>query len=168
MKSIKEVKQFIIELLKLFPNKETDFAHIGKAYYYANRYALEDHGTLVSTHSCVKLDYGPGIDDYREIIDDLVEEGRIYRNKRYHIGLKDDEGYEDFVKFPEVVLESIEKAYSKVKDKDFGQLKEETHSLKSYKKALSYNVIDYSEDIFTEDEVSNAKSFLKNIPEFIE
>lgn len=166
MKSIKEVKQFIIELLKLFPNKETDFAHIGKAYYYANRYALEDHGTLVSTHSCVKLDYGPGIDDYREIISDLIEEGIVYRNKRYHIGLlKDDE---DFVKFPEVVLESIKKAYSKVKDKDFGQLKAETHSLKSYKKALISNVIDYSDDIFTEDEVNDAKSFLKNIPEFKE
>jgi hypothetical protein len=168
MKSINEVKQFIIELLKLFPNKETDFAHIGKAYYYANRYALEDHGTLVSTHSCVKLDYGPGIDDYREIIDDLIELGIIYRKKRYYIGLKDVESFEDFVKFPEVVLESIKKAYSEVEDKDFGQLKEETHRLKSYQKASIYNVIDYSEDIFTEDEISEARSFLKGIPEFKE
>lgn len=168
MKSIKEVKQFVIELLKLFPNKETDFAHIGKAYYYANRYALEDHGTLVSTHSCVKLDFGPGIDDYKEIINDMVEQGVIYRKKPFFIGLKDDEDHEDFVKFPAVVLESIKKAYSAVKDKDFSQLKEETHGLKSYKKAPSYSVIDYSEDIFTEDEISEAKSFLKNIPEFTE
>jgi hypothetical protein len=72
MKSINEVKQFIIELLKLFPNKEADLAHIGKAYYYANRYALENYGTLVSTHSCVKLDYGPGIDDYREIMEERI------------------------------------------------------------------------------------------------
>ena len=166
MKSINEVKQFIIELLKLFPNKETDLAHVGKAYYYANRYALEDHGTLVSTHSCVKLDYGPGIDDYREIIDDLKDEGRIYRKNRYHIGLKDGEGYEDFVKFPEVVLESIQKAYSTVKDKDFSQLTDETHSFQSYKKAPRYSVIDYSDDIFTEDEINEAKSFLENIPVF--
>ncbi|MGR3293115.1 MAG: type II toxin-antitoxin system antitoxin SocA domain-containing protein [Candidatus Scalindua sp.] len=166
MKSINEVKQFIIELLKLFPNKETDLVHIGKAYYYANRYALEDYGTLVSTHHCVKLDYGPGIDDYREIFDDLVEEGVIYRKERYLIGLEDIESHEDFVKFPEVVLKSIKKAYSEVKDKDFDQLKEETHCLKSYQKALKYSVIDYSEDIFTEDEINEAKSFLKNIPEF--
>ena len=166
MKSINEVKQFIIELLKLFPNKETDLVHIGKAYYYANRYALEDYGTLVSTHHCVKLDYGPGIDDYREIFDDLVEDGVVYRKDRYLIGLEDIESHEDFVKFPEVVLKSIKKAYSEVKEKDFDQLKEETHRLKSYQKALKYSVIDYSEDIFTEDEINEAKSFLKHIPEF--
>lgn len=164
MKSIDEVKQFIIELLKLFPDKKTERVHIGKAYYYANRYALEDYGTLVSTHHCVKLDYGPGIDDYREIFADLVKEGVIYKEEPYFIGLKDT--HKDFVEFPKVVLESIKKAYSEVKDKDFGQLKEETHRLKSYQKALKYSVIDYSEDIFTEDEINEAKSFLKNIPEF--
>ena len=86
MKSIIEVKQFIIELLKLFQDKKTDLARIGKAYYYANRFALENYGTLVSSHYCVKLDFGPGIDDYKEIVDDLIEEGRHIQHRSATLG----------------------------------------------------------------------------------
>jgi len=163
MKSIIEVKQFIIELLKLFPDKKTDLAHIGKAYYYANRFALENYGTLVSTHYCVKLDFGPGIDDYREIVDDLIEEGIICKESHYFIRLINEKS---FIKFPAVILDSIKKAYLEVKDKNFKQLKDDTHRLKSYQKASLYNAVDYSDDIFTDEEIESAKLLLRDIPEF--
>ena len=164
MKSINEVKQFIVELLNLFPNKKTDIYHIGKAYYYANYFALKEHGTLVSTHCCVKLDYGPGIDDYKEIIDDLVEEGVVSREKSYFICLTNNT--KQYVSFPEIIQESIKKAYVKVKDKSFNQLKDETHNLESYKKASSYTPIDYSDDILSEEEINEARQFLNSIPRF--
>src|SRR5574341_1478044 len=136
MKSINEVKQFIIELLKLFPNKKTDVYHLGKAYYYANYFALKEHGTLVSTHFCVKLDYGPGIDDYREIINDLVEEGIVNKEEPYFVHLK---------------------------NKNFNQLKNETHNLKSYEKASRYSLIDYSDYLFSEEEIVEVRQFLGSI-----
>jgi hypothetical protein len=162
MKSIIEVKQFIIELLKLFPDKKTDLAHIGKAYYYANSFALNNYGTLVSTHYCVKLDFGPGIDDYKEIVDDLIEEGIVCKEEQYFIRLINEKS---FIKFPAVILDSINKAYLEVKDKNFNQLKEDTHRLKSYQRAALYNTIDYSDDIFTDGEIERAKLLLKDIPE---
>src|SRR5574341_780413 len=139
MKSINEVKQFIIELLKLFPNKKTDVYHLGKAYYYANYFALKEHGTLVSTHFCVKLDYGPGIDDYREIINDLVEEGIVNKEEPYFVHLTNKT--KQYIRFPKIIQESIKKAYKEVKNKNFNQLKKETHNLKSYEKASRYSPI---------------------------
>jgi hypothetical protein len=52
-----------------------------------------------------------------------------------------------------------------VKDKNFNQLKEDTHRLKSYQRASLYNTIDYSDDIFTDGEIERAKLLLKDIPE---
>jgi len=165
MKSINDVKQFIIELLKLFPENKTDYAHIGKAYYYANRFALEDYSTLVSIHRCVKLSYGPGIDDYKEIFNDLEEDDVIKKESPHYIKLiaGDDKKYTDF---PKEIIDSIGRAYLHVKDKNFDQLANETHELKSYKKAAMFGEIDYLNDIFTDEKVKKTREFLDNIPHF--
>jgi len=165
MKSINEVKQFIVELLKLFPDNKTDYAHIGKAYFYANRFALEDYSTLVSIHRCVKLDYGPAIDSYMEIFNDLQEEGVIVKEKPHHIKLMDD--HAKYTDFPKEVINSIQKAYLHVEDKGFGQLTAETHGSKSYKKARMHEEIDYANDIFTDEEIRNVKKFSSNTPRFV-
>ncbi len=167
MKSINNVKQFIVELLKLFPEKKADYAHIGKAYYYANRFALKEYGTLVSIHRCAKLDYGPAIDNYKEIFGELREEDviviTIVENIPY-IKLKDvDAKYTDF---PKEVIASIKKAFLQVKDKTFQQLIDETHELESYKKASMYGQIDYLDDIFTDEETKETCEFLDSIPRF--
>lgn len=168
MESINAVKQFVIELLNLFPEKKTDYAHIGKAYYYANRFALEDYSTLISTHRCVKLDYGPGIDDYKEIFSDLKRDGAVSTLK--DIGgipyLKLELTDIRYTTFRMEIIESIKKAFLQVKDKSFDNLTQETHALKSYEKAYLYSSIDYLDDIITDDEVEAAKEFHNSIPRF--
>ena len=167
MKSINEVKQFIVELLKLFPEKKADYAHIGKAYYYANRFALKEYGILVSIHRCAKLEYGTAIDDYKEIFNELEEEDVIVKTKVKNIPcikLKTiDTKYTDF---PKEIIVSIEKAFLQVKDKTFQQLIYETHELESYKKASMYGQIDYLDDIFTDEETKETCEFLDSIPKF--
>lgn len=165
MKSINDVKQFIIELLKLFPENKTDYAHVGKAYYYANRFALEDYSTLVSIHRCVKLPYGPGIDGYSEIFDDLEKDGVITKEKPYHIKLITSEDNK-YTSFPKEINDSIKKAYLQVKDKNFEQLKDETHEFESYEKAAMLGEIDYLNDIFTDEEINKTSEFLSSIPRF--
>lgn len=165
MKSVNDVKQFIIELLKLFPENKTDYVHIGKAYYYANLFALEDYSTLVSIHRCIKMQFGPGIDSYKEIFDDMEKDSVITKEKPYHIKLiaSEDKKYADF---PKEIIDSIKKAYTHVQDKDFDQLTDETHDFESYKKARMYEEIDYLNDIFTDEEINKTSEFLSSIPHF--
>ena len=167
MKSINDVKQFIVELLKLFPENKADYAHIGKAYYYANLFALQKYGTVVSIHRCAKLDYGPAIDDYKEIFSELEEEGVIEKTKVGtipYLKLKDINA--KYTDFPKEILLSIKKAFSQVEGKSFQQLSNETHKLKSYEKARMYGQIDYLNDIFSDEETKKVDEFLDSIPKF--
>ncbi len=166
MQSINDVKQFVIELLKLFPDGKADYAHIGKAYFYANSFALKDFGTLVSVHRSAKLDYGPAIDGYKEIFNELEVEGVIIKTKVGqvpYLKLKDPKKYTDF---PKEVIASIKKAFLQVKDKTFQQLIDETHELESYKKARMLGEIDYLDDIFSDKEKKETRAFLESIPSF--
>lgn len=159
MKSVDDVKQFVCELLGLFPDMAADRHTVCTAYYWANRFACEKFGTLVSIHPCVKLTHGPGFDRYNEILDDMENEGAIVQDGDKIRLLENPR----LVAFPAAITESIRMAYDKVKDENFDEIKNETHSQKSVGGTPLGGTIDVTDDFISDEEIEDARQALSEL-----
>lgn len=159
----RKVKQFIVALLQLAPDKTLTRAHIGKAYYYANRFAMEQLERFISTHRCVVLPWGHGIDEYKEIFKELQTAGVIEMPDRKKVKLCTTESVPCF---PKEELECIRAAYEEVQGKTFQELSEESHKQKSWKGHSISSSIDFFDDILSDEEIRHAKKLAKKVPSF--
>lgn len=157
------LKQFIIEMLKMEPNRKLRLDQLGKAFYYANVFSLRKLGKFISLHAIVKLPWGPAIDNYRDLYSEMEENGYIDQ-KGHYICLK--KSFPNFAKFDEDEILCIRDAFNQIKNKTFNQLSKESHRLKSYQEAMACEDIDIFNDILSKDEINRIADLAKSIPHF--
>ena len=72
-----EAKRLILQIVAIAGGRLDGTSRLNKAFYAAHLiYWKEQHGVLTD-YPIVKLDNGPGIDDYLGLIDELVAEGNL-------------------------------------------------------------------------------------------
>jgi hypothetical protein len=127
------IKGIILALFDVSGRDCLDKAQFGKAYCYANIEALRGVRRPVCLWPVVKMPYGPGIHQYREVLDEMVRDGWLervgqvmYRRRPdapSDLGLsEEDRGF-------------LEAAWRRVEGRHFGALRDESHELASYKEA---------------------------------
>ena len=128
-----KVKAFIVALFRVSGEARLSRAQIGKAYCWANIEALRGMHRPVCLWPAVKLPDGPGVDDYKAILPEMVDAAwlRDVGAPCYGLGASAP---------PQILLDEeelsfIQAGWGHVKDKGYGDLRTDTHVLASYSEA---------------------------------
>ena len=159
-------KRVLCQLIEAYDGRLPGKIRLYKAFYAAHLFYWNTGIGTLTTYPIVRMPMGPGIDNSKNLLDELMADGYIKIGEQYN-GPHKENVYELVKPYPfsdsdpstEATREAIQKAVLWTKDKTAAELSEETHAYsRSWREGKDGEELDIYIDVLSEEDYEHMQA----------